>query len=187
MKIVVGLGNIGEKYTLNRHNAGFIVLDNFLESLNLPETPSWKEESKLKCLSIKVPYSDHLLFLAKPTTLMNNSGQAVTSILSFFKEPVENLVVIYDDIDLPLGKVRMRESGSAGTHNGMRSVIQELNSENFHRIRIGIESRGEQTHKNIDISNFVLSDFTKQEVPLLKDSVDQAIQELKNLLTKDNN
>lgn len=184
MKIIVGLGNIGNKYVKNRHNCGFIVLDRFVEKIeNQGLKVNWKEDSKLKALTAKIPYENEILFLAKPTTLMNRSGLSVSKILNFFKEPLKNLIVIYDDIDLPLGTVRTREKGGAGTHNGMKSVINELGSENFKRIRIGIESRGEIAPEYQDITSFVLSDFTKKEIPLLKKAVDIALEEIKNNLT----
>jgi peptidyl-tRNA hydrolase, PTH1 family len=185
MKIIVGLGNVGNKYVKNRHNCGFILLDTFVEQLEKSEgiKVDWKEDSKLKAMTTKIPYKDQILFLAKPTTLMNNSGQSVSKILNFFKEPLDHLVVIYDDIDLPLGKTRVRDKGSAGTHNGMRSIIQETGSNEFKRIRIGIESRGDLTPEKQDISSFVLSDFTENEVPDLRDSIMNGIEELEKLIS----
>jgi len=114
---------------------------------------------------------------------MNRSGESVSQILNFFKESKDDLVVIFDDIDLPLGTIRHRDKGSAGTHNGMKSVIQELGTQEFNRIKIGIESRGEITPKQQEIASFVLSDFTKDEIPALKDSVEQAIEKLKELIS----
>ncbi|MBD3361053.1 aminoacyl-tRNA hydrolase [Candidatus Peregrinibacteria bacterium] len=184
MKIIVGLGNIGNKYAKTRHNCGFIMLDRFVEEVEKEGLKvSWKEDSKLKAITSKIPYNNEILFLAKPTTLMNNSGQSVNKIINFFKEPIENLIVVYDDIDLPLGSVRIREKGGPGTHNGMKSIINALGSENFKRIRIGIESRGELAPKHQDITSFVLSDFTEKEIPILKKSLDIAVEELKNNLT----
>lgn len=185
MKIIVGLGNIGEKYVRNRHNCGFIVLDEFARQIEQEENIKidWKEDTKLKAIIARVPYKNQILFLAKPTTLMNNSGQAVSKILNFFKEPLESLMVIFDDIDLPLGSVRVRDKGSAGTHNGMKSIIQELGNEEFTRIRIGIESRGELTPEQQDISSYVLSNFTEKEIPALKKSVEEGVEELRKLLS----
>lgn len=185
MKVIVGLGNVGNKYVKNRHNCGFILLDTFVHLLEREEgiIVKWKEDSKLKAITAKIPYKDQVLFLAKPTTLMNNSGQSVNKILSFFKEPVDSLVVIYDDIDLPLGKIRIKDKGSAGTHNGMKSIIQEVGNEKFSRIRIGIESRGELTPEQQDISSFVLSDFIEKEIPDLEKSIYAGIEELKNIIS----
>ncbi len=184
MKIIVGLGNIGNKYVKNRHNCGFILLDTFVNQLEKDEGISvkWKEDTKLNAVTAKIPYKDQVLFLAKPTTLMNKSGQAVSKILNFFKEPIDHLIVIFDDIDLPLGATRVRDKGSGGTHNGMKSIIQETSSNEFKRIRIGIESRGELTPEKQDISSFVLSDFTEKEIPGLKNSIEEGIENLKALL-----
>lgn len=186
MKIIVGLGNIGDKYTLNRHNCGFIALDNFVETIEKEENIKidWKEDKKLKAITAKFTYKNQNVLIAKPTTLMNLSGEAVQKILGFFKEsPSENLIVIYDDIDLPLGKIRIRNEGSAGTHNGMKSIIQELGTENFKRIRIGIESRGELTSTKQDLSSYVLSDFTEKEIPYLEESIQETVKTIKNSIS----
>lgn len=183
MKILVGLGNIGEKYLTTRHNVGFIVLDQFAKELEEEGIEiTWKEETKLKAIIAKVHYKNEILVLVKPITLMNNSGQAVSQILNFYKDTRENIIVIYDDIDLPLGTIRFREKGSAGTHNGMRSIIQELGTEDFKRLRIGIESRGEFTPQQQDLSSFVLSNFIEKEHALLENSIKEALKELKNHL-----
>ena len=185
MKVILGLGNIGAKYAKTRHNAGFIALDVLVEQLE-KETDlqvKWKEDGKLKALTAKVPYNGKVLFLAKPTTLMNLSGLSASSILNFFKEPVDNLIVTYDDIDLPLGKIRIRETGSAGTHNGMKSLIQELGTQDFTRVRIGIESRGDITPRQQELSSFVLSDFTEPEIPYLKQGIEEAVREIKKLIS----
>lgn len=175
MKIIVGLGNIGDKYLKNRHNAGFMVLDKFSDILIKEGIEiKGKEESKLKAITAKITYKDKDLLLVKPTTLMNLSGQAISKILSFYKETPENLIVIYDDIDLPLGEIRIRDKGSAGTHNGMKSVIEELGNSDFTRIRIGIESRGMHASEHQDLASFVLSDFSKQEQEDLEKILEQA-------------
>ncbi len=182
MKIIVGLGNPGAKYLTTRHNCGFIFLDNFVHQLEQKEgiEIKWQAEPKLKAITAKVPYQGKILYLVKPDTFMNLSGEAVKNVLDFFKEPLENLIVIYDDIDLPLGEIRIRDKGSAGTHNGMKSIIQTLGSENFLRIRLGIESRGEIAPKLQDLSSFVLSNFTDHEIPYLKKAVEEGIEELKS-------
>ncbi len=164
MKIIVGLGNIGEKYVLTRHNAGFLALDQFVKELEDDgEKIKWKEENKFYAIIAKTKYNDKEMLLVKPTTLMNLSGKAVQKIVSFYKEPIENIIIIYDDIDLPLGTIRVRDKGSAGTHKGMKSIIEELGTENFSRIRIGIESRGQHAPESQEISNFVLSKFLESE------------------------
>lgn len=183
MKLIVGLGNIGDKYTTTRHNCGFILLDNLVQKLEEEgQQIKWKEESKLKSITAKAQIKGKEVLLAKPTTLMNLSGLAVSQLINFYKIPQEDLVVIYDDIDLPLGSIRIRQEGSGGTHNGMKSVIQELGHNEFVRIRIGIESRGETAPAHQDISSFVLSNFTEHEIPPLRDAVIESIKELEDLI-----
>ncbi len=182
MKIIVGLGNIGEKYLKNRHNAGFLALDQFVKEIEEENLKViWKEETKLKAITARIPYGNEILFLVKPTTLMNLSGEAVTKILNFFKEPLSNLIVIYDDIDLPLSTIRVREKGSAGTHNGMKSIVEKLGSENFKRVRIGIESRGKIASGQQDLHSYVLSNFTEAEYPLILEGLKAATRELRKI------
>jgi len=176
MKVIVGLGNIGAKYSQNRHNTGFIFLDHFAEKF---EDLTWKEEAKFKAMIAKTKN----LILVKPATLMNLSGEAVSKILNFYKLTPADLIVIYDDVDLPLGKIRIRQKGSAGTHNGLKSVIEQLGTEEFPRIRIGIESRGVSAPSAQDTSSFVLSDFNSDELSHLKKSIQEAAKELQKLIS----
>lgn len=181
MKIIIGLGNIGEKYLKTRHNCGFLVLDELVKQLEDEGIKvSWKEEAKFSAITARLNYKNETILLVKPTTLMNLSGEAAAKILNFYKENPENLIVIYDDIDLPLGKIRFRDKGSAGTHNGMKSVIQSLGTENFKRIRIGIESRGELTAKEQDLHSYVLNNFSKDEYPLISLALKEAVVEVRN-------
>ena len=183
MKIVVGLGNVGEKYLKTRHNCGFLALDELTKQLeNDGLEVNWKNETKLDAEIAKFDYHGEKVLLVKPTTFMNLSGEALSKIMNFYKENSKNLIVIYDDIDLPLGKIRVREKGSAGTHNGMKSIIQYLGSEDFNRIRIGIESRGELAPQEQDLANFVLGNFGKSEYPLISEALKQSVEELKKLL-----
>lgn len=183
MKIIVGLGNIGEKYHNTRHNVGFLALDEFVKDLEKEGTEvNWKNESKFDAVIAKVKYHGQDLLLVKPTTFMNLSGQALQKVLAFHKVPSHEMAVVYDDIDLPLGKIRVRTEGSAGTHNGMKSLIQELGTDCFTRIRIGIESRGELAPKEQDLSSFVLSRFIPEELPLLKTALEEAITKIKSFI-----
>lgn len=180
MKIIVGLGNVGEKYLKTRHNCGFLVLDQFVDELEKEGTKvEWKEESKFKAITAKINYKNQTAYLVKPTTLMNLSGEAVSKILTFFKVPVENMTVIYDDIDLPIGSIRIREKGSAGTHNGMKSIIETIGTSDFPRIRIGIESRGKFTPEQQDLHSFVLTNFLEEEYPEISKAIKEATKELK--------
>jgi len=184
MKIIVGLGNIGEKYENTRHNVGFMFIDEIIREVDkkLGKDVSIEEIPKFKAEIGKFSYEGEDFLLVKPTTFMNLSGEAISKILNFYKETPSNLFVIYDDIDLPLSKIRIRNTGSAGTHNGMKSVIQQLGTENFTRIRIGIESRGVSSPKQQDISDFVLSRFKEEELSEVKKAIDEAINELKKLV-----
>ncbi|MCK9186087.1 aminoacyl-tRNA hydrolase [Candidatus Gracilibacteria bacterium] len=180
MKIIVGLGNIGEKYENTRHNVGFMFIDELIKELG--KEVSMEESPKFKAEIGKISHEGEDFLLVKPTTFMNLSGEAVSKILNFYKENPKNLFVIYDDVDLPLGKIRVRDKGSAGTHNGMKSVIQQIGTENFTRIRIGIESRGVSSPKQQDISDFVLSKFKGEEISEVKKAMEEGIKELKNLI-----
>ncbi len=148
MKLVVGLGNIGEAYKHTNHNAGFEVLDILAEKLNL----------KFNQRGCDADYAEYNHFgekfiFAKPRTYMNESGRAVKSFMSKFGLAIEDVLIINDDIDLEPGKIRIRKSGSSGTHNGLKSIIRETGSENFARIRVGIGSK----HEGQDLADFVLS------------------------------
>ncbi|MBT4917655.1 aminoacyl-tRNA hydrolase [Candidatus Peregrinibacteria bacterium] len=184
MKIVVGLGNIGEKYARTRHNCGFIAMDELVRQVEESGVKvKWKEDTKLKAITTKILLNNEITFLAKPTTLMNRSGESVSQILNFFKEPAENLIAVYDDLDLPLGTIRIRDKGSAGTHNGMKSIIEQIGTQEFKRIRIGIESRGELAPAQQDTSSYVLSNFTEKEIAPLKKSIEEAVEELKSQIS----
>lgn len=175
MKIIVGLGNPGPDYGKTRHNTGFMAVQALFEKL---ECEKWKEVPKFKSLTAECTHNGEKILLVKPLTMMNLSGLAVAKILNFYKESPENLTVIYDDLDLPLGTVRIRDKGSAGTHNGMKSIIEELGTEEFPRIRLGIEARGETSPEQQDTSSYVLSDFTKEEEPKIKKAIEEAIENL---------
>ena len=164
MYIIAGLGNPGRKYENTRHNMGFLTIDKIAEELGIKV-----DKIKFKALVGEVNFSGQKVMLVKPQTYMNLSGQSLREIMNFYKLPIENLTVIYDDIDIPTGSVRIRKSGSAGTHNGMRDIIYNLADSGFPRIRIGIgsERRG-------DLADYVTGGFTKEEVPLLEDAVTRA-------------
>lgn len=164
MYIIAGLGNPGRKYENTRHNMGFLTIDKIAEELGIKV-----DKIKFKALVGEVNFSGQKVMLVKPQTYMNLSGQSVREIMNFYKLPIENLTVIYDDIDIPTGSVRIRKSGSAGTHNGMRDIIYNLADSGFPRIRIGIGS-----DRRGDLADYVTGGFTKEEVPLLEDAVTRA-------------
>ncbi len=171
--IIVGLGNPGRKYENTRHNLGFITVDRIAEDLGIRVN-----KLKFKALIGEGRLGGRKVLLVKPQTYMNLSGESVREIAAFYKVPMENLVVIYDDFDLPAGSVRVRKFGSAGTHNGMKSIIYQLQSDRFPRIRIGT---GKGDGENL--IDFVTGGFTKEEVPIMREAVLQAAAACKAIVT----
>ena len=166
MKLIVGLGNVGEKYCFTRHNAGFMVLD----KLAFDKGFSFREENKLKCFLAK---SGDIIYI-KPTTFMNLSGEAVRAVMDYYKIDVKDLLIVYDDIALDLGRMRFRANGSDGGHNGIKSIIKHVGTKEFDRLKIGI---GPQP--NIPSENYVLQNFPKEQLEELKEvlkKADEAIE-----------
>jgi len=180
MHLIVGLGNPGEKYKNTRHNIGFMTIDKIKEAMNFDE---FKSEQKFKAAITKGEWQNKKIILVKPLTFMNLSGETVQLIANFFKIKSEKTVVIYDDIDLPLEKLRIREEGSPGTHNGMKSITQHI-GQNFPRIRIGIESRGATSPEQINLHDFVLGQFNKKESLLLPKIIEKASNSAKTIILK---
>ncbi len=153
--IIVGLGNPGKEYITTRHNTGFLSLEYISqkERINI-------NRSKFKALVADVNYGGtHCLFMM-PQTFMNKSGEAVSEAAAFYKIPSQNIIVIFDDISLPVGKMRIRKNGSAGGHNGIKSIIECLGTNDFPRIKVGV---GEKPHKEMDLADWVLSHFGDDE------------------------
>ena len=167
MNLITGLGNIGAKYTFTRHNAGFMVVD----SLALNNAETFKENSKLKSLITKIRLNGEDTLLVKPTTYMNLSGEAIRAVIDYYKIPVENTLVVYDDLSLDLGKIRFRASGSDGGHNGIKSIIQHLGTNKFARLKIGI---GPQP--GIPSEAFVLQNFGNDESDKLKTVINKSTE-----------
>ncbi len=157
MHIIVGLGNPDEKYLKTFHNMGYIAVGDVADKLGVKF-----KKKECESYTAEANVGGEKVILARPVTYMNSSGRAVKQLLAKYKAAAENLIVIYDDYDLPKGHVRIRPSGSAGTHNGMRSVIAEIGTQNFTRIRIGI--RDEEV--DIPIINYVLSEVRKDDYGL---------------------
>lgn len=153
--IIAGLGNPGTKYEDTRHNCGFMSVETLAE-MHGTEI----KRLKFKSLTAEITIGEKRCLLMKPTTFMNNSGEAVEEAAGFYKIPPENIIVIYDDINLDVGRLRIRQKGSDGGHNGMKSIILHLNSDNFPRIRVGV---GKKPHPDYDLADWVLSRFTKEE------------------------
>ena len=159
MKLIVGLGNVGEKYTFTRHNVGFMLVDSIAVNNNL----TFRENTRLKCFmtNLRNGVDDYLII--KPTTFMNLSGEAVRAVMDYYKIPVEDILIVYDDLSLELGKIRFRPNGSDGGHNGIKSIIKHLGTQNVARLKIGI---GPQP--NLPSEVFVLQNFSKDELEKLK-------------------
>ena len=175
--LVVGLGNPGNKYTMTRHNAGFLCLDMLADKLNFRI-----DRLKFKSLICDTSVNGHRCIVMKPQTFMNNSGEAVRECAAFYKIPAEKVIVIYDDISLDVGKLRIRRKGTDGGHNGIKSIIYHLNSDQFPRIKVGC---GKKPHPDFDLADWVLSEFKKDEQKALEPALDNACKALELLL--DNN
>jgi peptidyl-tRNA hydrolase, PTH1 family len=171
--LIVGLGNIGKQYENTRHNVGFLSIDHFAKQMEFSKMIQKKD---LKCTTTRKQFSDSNVILCKPTTMMNLSGQAVQSIANFYRIKTENIVVVYDELDVPFGQIRMRLGGSSAGHNGIKS-ISEILGENFGRIRVGI-----QTDNPIrqDASTYVLAKFKTNE----QEQLPNLYKELTSILTE---
>lgn len=166
--IIVGLGNPGEKYANTRHNAGFMVIDMLAEKYNCKVS-----RLKFKSLYGDCTIGDSRVILCKPQTFMNLSGEAVRDIAAFYKLPPERVLIIFDDISLDVGKIRIRRKGSAGTHNGMKNIIYLSGVDTYPRIKVGV---GAKPHPDYDLADWVLSSFKKDEFEPLKTAVESAVE-----------
>lgn len=175
--LVVGLGNPGNKFTYTRHNSGFLCLDMLSDKLNIRI-----DRLKFKSLICDTTINGHRCIVMKPQTFMNNSGEAVRECAAFYKIPAEKVIVIYDDISLDVGKLRIRRKGTDGGHNGIKSIIYHLNSDQFPRIKVGC---GKKPHPDYDLADWVLSEFKKDELKALEPALSNACKALELLL--DNN
>ena len=166
--IVVGLGNPDTKYLNTRHNAGFMAIDMISKEYNVQVN-----RIKFKSLCGNAIIGDKNCLLMKPTTYMNNSGQAVQEAMNFYKVPIENVIVIYDDISLEPSKLRIRRKGSDGGHNGIKSIIYLIGADTFPRIKLGV---GKKPHPDYNLADWVLSNFNPNELELMKTSCSNAVR-----------
>ena len=181
VRLIVGLGNPGAKYTGNRHNIGFMCIDHFAKDNSLSFTRS---SSRAKIAEGRI--AGHDIVLAKPQTFMNNSGVSVGGLVRKFKVKFENLIVIHDDLDLPLGRIRIRLGGSSAGHKGINSIVQHIGNQEFIRVRIGIgRPNGQETAKNgeDEVISHVLGDFTPEEKELMQQVIPCVNEALQYLLT----
>lgn len=176
MYLVAGLGNPGTQYEMTRHNIGFHTIDYIADELGV----------KVKKLKYKALYGEceiggEKVFLIKPQTYMNLSGESIVEFVRFFKVPVENVIIISDDISLEAGRIRVRPKGSAGGHNGLKSIIYQLNSDAFPRIKIGV---GAPQHEDYDLADYVLGRFTKDEIPVLEDAIVRSYKAVNEIIKR---
>ena len=174
MYIIAGLGNPGKQYDMTRHNIGFHTIDYMAD----------KYGAKLNKLKFKAVYGEaniggEKVYLVKPQTFMNLSGDAIAEMAQFYKVPIENIIVINDDISLDVGRIRVRAKGSAGGHNGLKSIIYRLNSDAFPRVKMGV---GAPKHEDYDLADFVLGRFTKDEIPIMEEAIMKAETAVKEII-----
>lgn len=172
MKLIIGLGNPGKKYEKTRHNMGFMAID-LLSDISKIDV----DKEVFNGLLGRGKLFDQDVLLFKPTTYMNLSGTAVQQVVNFFKIPVEDVIVVFDDLALPVGAIRLRESGSSGGQKGMQNIIDLLKTDKIKRIRIGI---GKSTYA--DTADYVLGKPLKEEMPLIEEAINRAVEALKEAL-----
>ncbi len=172
--LVVGLGNPGPKYEWTRHNVGFLVIDQLADRADIPV-----QKLKFQALTNTALIGGQSVLLMKPTTYMNLSGQAVGQAARFYKIPPERVLVISDDVALPQGKLRIRRSGSAGGHNGLKDIIAHLGGDQFPRVKVGV---GGKPHPDSDMADWVLSTFTGADRKAMEEAIDRAADAVTCLL-----
>lgn len=175
--IVAGLGNPGAKYEMTRHNAGFLAMDLLAINKNI-DIKRLKHHS----LVADVQIGGKRCLIMKPQTMMNNSGEAIDEAARFYKIPPENVIVVYDDISLDVGQTRIRRKGSAGGHNGIKSIIAHLGSENFPRVKVGV---GKKPTPEYDLVNWVLGRFPKEQEKDLKTALENSVSALELIVSGD--
>lgn len=164
MKMVIGLGNPGKQYENTRHNIGFQVIDELADRLNATSM-----QSKFNGMYTVIHRPEGKVMLVKPLTYMNLSGECVRPLMDYYDVDVEDIIVLYDDLDFPPGELKLRQKGSAGGHNGMKSLIAHLGTDQFKRVRLGV---GRPTN-GMKIADYVLSNFSKEEMPEIQAMVEK--------------
>ena len=172
--LVVGLGNPGEKYENTRHNVGFLTVDELAERARVPV-----QKLKHRALTNTLEVGSVKVLLMKPVTYMNLSGEAVGEAARFYKLPPERVLVISDDVSLPVGKLRIRKGGSAGGHNGLKSIIQHLGTDQFPRIKVGV---GQKPHPDYDLADWVLGKFQGEDKKVMDEAVKRAADAVECIL-----
>jgi len=172
--LVVGLGNPGDKYTNNRHNLGFMVIDRLAKKKGLR-----LNKKKFKSIYGNTVHNDDKIHFIKPLTYMNKSGEAVKEIKNFYKIPVENIIVIHDEMDLQPGKIKIKSGGGSAGHNGLRSITGDLGTGDFIRVRIGVGKPLDKSGR----TGFLLSDFSKNEEETVDESIEKASEAVWEIIT----
>ncbi len=180
MKLIVGLGNPGKKYEKTRHNVGFMVLDELQKKLSEYQISSWEMNKKFNAQISGCTIKGQKIILVKPQTYMNDSGMSVGQIGQFYKIPSSDLIVVHDEKDLKLGDIKIQTDRGHAGHNGVKSIIEQVSTQNFTRIRVGIASDNEK--KMEDTAKFVLHKFGLFEKGKVKESIDRAVQDLMGLI-----
>ncbi len=180
MKLIIGLGNPGKKYERTRHNVGFVVLDTLHQSLAEYTPSAWEASSKFQAEIAGCTLGGEKIILAKPTTFMNDSGISVQAIAHFYQIPPHDIIVVHDDKDIPLGEIKVQTNRGPAGHNGVKSVIAHLGTEDFTRIRVGIRSSDEK--KMSDTATFVLKKFGLFEKKTIAEATQQAVNEIHTLI-----
>ena len=177
MKVIVGLGNPGLKYGLTKHNEGFMLVNALAEKLGISET-EWKD--KFEALVAETRIGTEKVLLVKPMTYMNDSGRAVGPLLSWYKLEPEDLVVVHDDMDIPAGTIRIRKKGSAGGHNGIKSLLAHVGDEHFTRVRIGIG----RPLPGWSVIDHVLAPFPSEDVPKIREAIEYLLPAVETIVTE---
>lgn len=175
--IIAGLGNPGKEYEYSRHNAGFLCIDMLCNEYSFSV-----DRLKYKALTGAVNIAGHNCLVMKPQTYMNNSGEAIKEAADFYKIPPEKVIVIFDDISLATGILRIRLKGSAGGHNGIKSIIWQLNSDNFPRLKIGV---GDRKDPDSDLKDYVLGRFSKDDLDTIKETMKRAVKAVELMVQGD--
>ncbi len=177
MYLVIGLGNPGKQYEMTRHNIGFHTIDYIADEYRVKVN-----KLKFKALCGETSIGGEKVYLIKPQTFMNLSGESVVEFSRFYKVPPENIIVINDDVSLDAGRIRVRPKGSAGGHNGLKSIIYQLQSDEFPRVKMGV---GSPEHADYDLADYVLGRFTKDEIPVMEDAIIRAKKAVEEIITHD--
>lgn len=164
MKLIVGLGNPGEEYINTRHNVGFMILDNYAKVKNIKI-----DKNKLNGLYTKIKINDEDVILLKPLSYMNLSGEVIKKYINYFKISIDDILIINDDLDIDLGKYKLKSKGSSAGHNGLKNISQNLGTDNFKRLKVGISKN------NVEMKEYVLAKFSKTELEVLNDVINKTI------------